>query len=86
MSDLLGLLKEVRSELDGWRNKDHALCLHVDAAIAELESAPKRRCGTCRHYATHEQWCNNQDSPCFIFSGELRPEWFCADWQAKGKP
>ena len=53
----------------------------------EPENAPELvaivRCKDCRHWDIgHTEECDNSDSVCF-HNGWCKPDWFCADGEAK---
>ena len=55
MTDLLPLLRNLRTALrldhPDWKDANPGGLLHdLDGAIAELEAAPERKCGTCRDW------------------------------------
>lgn len=85
MTDLAALLKEARDWIatNGFGANRIALIEIFDAALAELEAEPERKCGTCRHYSEDDRWCKNVDSPCYAITWNISADWFCADWQHK---
>ena len=86
---LLALLKEARTDLDMWHKhgwqESNNLLERLGAAIAALEAAPERKCGTCKFWKSDPEQSNAM--ACVHLDWVMTTkDWFCADWQRKETP